>query len=335
MKVSIIVPVYNTEKYLEKCVRSIQSQTHKDLQIILVNDASEDNSLELMKKLAQEDDRICIVDKPHGGLSATRNAGMEIMEGDYVSFVDSDDWIALDMYEKMLAQIEECGADAAYCEWTEEYADGTYDIKSYDGKKRIVLHGDEIIESYYKENIHLRISSGLLSRKIIGDLRFDTNLQPGEEMYLGFRALCNANCVVYLNSPFYHRYNRLGSISNQNAFRSTEIRRAISADMRLDYVKENMPQHLKVAYNHCFKYYETVLNYMLYFHAQTDYKDVYEQIISRLNELYREMPNPRKTLEIPVLIAYLVFRLSKPIYYRIVRIYYKDIKKEFDSKRQK
>lgn len=335
MKVSIVIPVYNTEKYLEKCVKSIQCQTHRDLQIILVNDASEDKSLDLMKKLAQEDDRICILDEPHAGLSATRNAGMEVIDGDYVSFVDSDDWIAPDMYERMLSIIKECNADAAYCEWTEEYADGSSDAKNYNGTKKMLLQGDEILQTFFDESIHLRISSGLLSRSIIENLRFDTNLQPGEEMYFGFRTLCNAKRIVYINEPFYHRYNRLGSISNQTCFHETEIRRATSADMRLAYVKENYPQHLGPAYNHCIKYYETVLNYMIYFGEEKHNKIMYTKLVSRLDELVAELDKPGKTLELPVWMAYSVFHKCFGVYRLIVFVYYRFIKREFGGKRQK
>lgn len=335
MKVSIIVPVYNTENYLEKCVESLCHQTHKDLQILLVNDGSEDNSLKLMEELAKKDSRIEVIDKEHSGLAATKNVGLNAVKGDYVSFIDSDDWIDLNMYEVMLRQIEEHGADAVYCEWKEEYSDGTSELKGRDGTKKIVLKNEEILDEFFRNKIYMRTSSGLLSMKMIGDLRFHEDLQPGEEMLFGLLALGNAKCVVYTNIPFYHRYNRLGSISNQSGFRRTDLKRAISTDRMVQYVEADRPQHLLSAYGYCFTFYMTTLNRMVYYRAQKDNLDIYNTIKERLRFLYREMKNPRKVLANQVYYAYRLFLVNKAAYYVLVKIYYKYVKKQFDSKRQK
>ena len=101
VKVSAIVPVYNTEKFLEKCIRSIMSQTLKEIEIICINDGSTDNSLEILKKLQNEDNRIIIINKDNGGLTTARNAGLRIAKGEYCLNIDSDDWIEKDMLEKM------------------------------------------------------------------------------------------------------------------------------------------------------------------------------------------------------------------------------------------
>lgn len=335
MKVSVIVPVYNTEKYIRKCVDSLRKQTHSDLQIILVNDGSDDHSLEVMRELELEDERILVVDKEHAGLSATKNAGLEVASGDYISFVDSDDWVDLNMYEIMLKQIEENGADAAYCEWTEEYSDGSSDIKGRDGSKKVVLRGEEILNEHFRNKIYLRTSSGLLSRKIIEGMQFDTNLQPGEEMLFGFLALCNAKCVVYTNIPFYHRLNRVGSISNKIGFRRTDLRRAISTDMMAEYVEKNRPQHIQQAYAYSFTFYMTVLNHIIFYRCQKENLDIYEKVQSRLKNLYHEMEKPKEALAVQVYWAYKGFLMCKTLYYAVVRVYYKDIKKELGGKRQK
>lgn len=101
IKVSAIVPVYNTEKFLEKCIRSIMSQTLKEIEIICINDGSTDNSLEILKKLQKEDKRIIIIDKKNEGASKARNIGIEEARGNFLCFIDGDDWIEKDMLEKM------------------------------------------------------------------------------------------------------------------------------------------------------------------------------------------------------------------------------------------
>ena len=101
VKVSIIVPVYNVDKYLEKCLDSLINQTLKDIEIICVNDGSTDNSLEILEKYSQKDNRIIIINQDNAGVSVARNSGMKIAKGQYIGFVDSDDWVDLDFYEKL------------------------------------------------------------------------------------------------------------------------------------------------------------------------------------------------------------------------------------------
>ena len=104
-KVSIIIPIYNVEQYLPKCLDSVINQTYKNLEIICVNDCSLDDSLEICQQYATKDSRIKIIDrKQNGGLSATRNSGLEVASGEYVYFIDSDDYIDLDYIEKMVSE---------------------------------------------------------------------------------------------------------------------------------------------------------------------------------------------------------------------------------------
>lgn len=100
--ISIIVPVYNTENTLERCVRSLREQTYSDIEILLVNDGSKDGSLAVCRRFAQEDSRVRVIDKPNGGVSSARNAGLDAARGDYVMFCDSDDWVDPDWCSVML-----------------------------------------------------------------------------------------------------------------------------------------------------------------------------------------------------------------------------------------
>jgi glycosyltransferase involved in cell wall biosynthesis len=110
--VSIIVPVYNNEKYLRKCFDSLINQSLRYIEIILVNDGSNDNSLLICHEFQKIDTRIKVIDKPNGGVSSARNAGLKLACGEYVGFVDSDDWIEPDMYEKMYSAAVKPVADA-------------------------------------------------------------------------------------------------------------------------------------------------------------------------------------------------------------------------------
>lgn len=119
-KVSVIVPVYNAERYLHKCIESIQNQTLKEIEIILVNDGSTDNSLSICLDYAKKDKRVVIIDKINNGVSSARNAGIEIAKGEYISFIDADDWIEPEMYEAMYNQIKSDQSNVCICNYVEE-----------------------------------------------------------------------------------------------------------------------------------------------------------------------------------------------------------------------
>ena len=123
-KITVIIPVYNTEQFLEKCIRSVVNQTYQNLEIILVDDGSTDDSYLICQKWAEADDRIKLIHKENGGQSSARNMALDIATGDYIAFVDSDDWIEPDMYEVMLQAILDTGKDAAVCNIGREILDG-------------------------------------------------------------------------------------------------------------------------------------------------------------------------------------------------------------------
>ncbi len=125
--VSVIVPVYNVEKYLEECVNSLTSQTYSNLEILLIDDGSTDGSGNICDSLAKEDARIRVFHLQNGGVSNARNFGIENAKGEYLSFVDSDDWVDLDMYEKMVQkiQLKSCEeVDAVFCMFAYEHFSG-------------------------------------------------------------------------------------------------------------------------------------------------------------------------------------------------------------------
>ena len=120
--ISVIVPIYKVEEYLDRCVESLVNQTYKNLEIILVDDGSPDNCPKMCDDWAKKDSRIKVVHKKNGGLSDARNAGFEVATGDIISFIDSDDWIEPEMFETMLSQMEKDDSDIVSCgvNWVEE-----------------------------------------------------------------------------------------------------------------------------------------------------------------------------------------------------------------------
>ena len=120
-KISIIVPIYNTEQYLERCLKSLINQDYKNIEIILVNDGSDDNSLAICNKYKKNDDRIIVIDKQHTGVSDTRNIGIKRATGDYIGFVDSDDYIDKNMFKKLINGAEKYKCEISMCDLIEKY----------------------------------------------------------------------------------------------------------------------------------------------------------------------------------------------------------------------
>ena len=155
-QVSIIVPVYNVENYIERCLNSLVNQTFKDIEIITINDGSTDKSLELLNKYAKEDIRISVIDLGDEGVSYCRNLGIEKANGKYIMFVDSDDWIDSNMIEAMYKKAEENKLDLVMCSYIREFKDHS--------KEKIFNLPEEII---YKED---KVKNELL-RKLVGPVK--------------------------------------------------------------------------------------------------------------------------------------------------------------------
>lgn len=124
IKVSIIVPIYNVEKYLDRCMESLLNQTLKDIEIIMVDDGSPDNCPKMCDEYAKKDSRVKVIHKRNAGLGEARNSGLKIISGKFVAFVDSDDFVELDMYEKLYTAAENMKSDTVYCGFSKYLSNG-------------------------------------------------------------------------------------------------------------------------------------------------------------------------------------------------------------------
>lgn len=222
VKISVIIPVYNAEDYVEECVNSIRNNTFKNIEIICVNDGSTDNSLAVLNSLKLKDDRIVVVDKPNGGPSDTRNAGIDVAKGEYISFIDSDDYIHPKTYEFLYAKVLKENLDQLYfC--AKSFFDGD-DIKSkffkfndlYRRRKDysdIVSGRQFFIESV--NNAEFRPSPCMvISRREFlnkNNLRFEKGLLHEDNLFI-IQCLTFAEKVSYVNADLYFRRVRHESI---------------------------------------------------------------------------------------------------------------------------
>lgn len=213
--ISIIVPVYNVEAYLDRCMESILKQTYERLEIILVDDGSTDSSGEKCDAYAKFDGRIKVIHKENGGLSDARNAGLKLATGAYIGYVDSDDWIEPDMYERLYDACVENEAELAVCRYFSEYQDRT---EAGGTGRTVPLTREELLKIYISGHdeyvIYNSVWSKLFKRELVADMIFPKGRNSEDIMYTT-RAFCRLEKAVYLDRCLYHYVlDREGSIMN-------------------------------------------------------------------------------------------------------------------------
>ena len=206
VKVSIIVPVYNVEKFLEKCLDSLTNQTLKDIEIICVNDGSTDNSLNILKSFSEKDSRIIIINKQNEGPSVARNTGMKIAKGEYIGFVDSDDWVDLDFYEKLYNSTINNGADistASIIRWRKHNT--KYKIK-YSEEKTYTNLQDKMDCCNIPKICY--IWNKLYKSTILKDEKFKSGVYFEDVIWLPY-VIKKSNIIVTTpNTNYYYRVNK-------------------------------------------------------------------------------------------------------------------------------
>lgn len=203
--VSIIVPIYNSENYIQRCVKSLINQTMKNIEIILINDGSTDNTLSILNELKKKDSRISVITKHNGGVSSARNMGLKYSKGKYITFVDADDWCESNMIEKMYKMAENKKVDIVSCGHSMDDKHGKsfytnvikYDMHSLDNNEiGKILHYSTISYSIAK----------LYKNNIIKDnnIKFNENISMGEDALFVCDYLLHINSAGIVNIPGYH-----------------------------------------------------------------------------------------------------------------------------------
>lgn len=217
LKISVIVPVFNVEKYLCKCIDSIINQTYSNLEIILVDDGSTDNCGVICDDYSLKDDRIKTIHKSNGGLSDARNAGLDAAAGDYVSFIDSDDYIHKRFYEILINLIVKYNGDIAQCEYLniyEEDADKFIDDKFYIDEKITVLdNNNEALNNLFNENYinTVVVWNKLYKKDLFKDIRYPKG-KVHEDEYTTYKVLFNTKKMILTCRQMYYYLQRSTSI---------------------------------------------------------------------------------------------------------------------------
>ncbi|MEE3427352.1 MAG: glycosyltransferase [Ruminococcus sp.] len=263
-KISVIIPIYKVEAYLDRCVESVINQTYKNLEIILVDDGSPDNCPKMCDEWAKTDNRIVVIHKKNGGLSDARNTGMKVAKGEYISFIDSDDYISLDFFETLLSVTEKEESDIAECGVVKFYEDERFEEYSDDLSVSTFETEAGLAGLIDEKPFHQHVWNKLYKTEIVKDIPYAVG-KLNEDEFWTYQVFGRAKRVSKINKTMYYYFQRSSSIMGEKY----NIRRLDALEgkyNRQTYIAENFPNLALQAkidlYGSCLYAYQCVLKYM-------------------------------------------------------------------------
>lgn len=309
---SVIIPIYNVEKYLTKCIESVINQTYKNIEIILVNDGSTDNSKAIIDKYSSIDSRIKVINKKNGGLSDARNVGIELAKGEYITFLDSDDWIELNMYEKLYKYIKQENADIVQCSYQKVYDE---EVNNQKNKEEVnIMSGEKSLYNLGEKTVV--VWNKIYKRELFNDIRFPKGKYHEDEFTI-YKVLYKANKIVDLNLPLVYYRQREDSIMNSK-FNLKRLDALEAFNERLAFYKEkNLDELQQITFAQILHF--TNLFYIKIKDSDIDNK---HEILKVLRKSIKKdyilfMKNKYVTLKQKILLT--IFILNKEIFYQLYK----------------
>lgn len=238
--ISIVVPIYNVEQYLQKCVDSIINQTYKNLEIILVDDGSPDNCPKICDEYAKQDSRIKVIHKENGGLSDARNAGMKIATGEYISFIDSDDWAKSEMIESMYNRIIEDNSDlvSSGVVWVNE--DGV-EIRNATVRENCVLNTEQAMAELINDGkLKQHVWNKLYKADLIKNIPFVKG-KYHEDVFWSYKVIGVAEKISIEKNSYYFYVQRSESIMGER-YSAKRLDALDAMKLRCEYMNKNFPK---------------------------------------------------------------------------------------------
>ena len=300
--ISIIIPVYKAEAYLDNCMKSVLNQSYRNLEVILVDDGSPDHSGALCDRYAEEDSRVRVIHKKNGGAADARNCGLDVASGEYVAFVDSDDWIERDMYELLLEQI--CKYDAKLC------VCGRYDVINGErvaglGPERNILLDEK--NAYRTLLIERELDSSpcdkLYHKSIFSELRFPVGV-INEDAAIIHQIISNAGGVCLLNRRLYYYNHHAGSVTT-SGFSEKNLIMKKHAERTVDYILSKYPDLSDEAQAYLAKRYIELCVYII----RAD-KAVQKAQEATFTELMHKISSAKRLLQTKELVKYFMLRFG-------------------------
>lgn len=236
--ISIIVPIYKVEEYLCRCVDSLLVQTYGDFELILVDDGSPDGCGGICDSYAAADSRVRVIHKPNGGLSDARNAGMDIAAGEYIAFVDSDDWVAPEYLERLLEGLTVSGADICDCGILR--TDGSNTIVPTPSSAPTIYNTEAALaELIQDDEFHQHVWNKLYRRAVIADIRFPKG-KLNEDEFFTYQVFGNAARIAKIPDVLYYYFQRPGSIMG-TSFNLRRLDALEAKSLRQAYIQTRFP----------------------------------------------------------------------------------------------
>lgn len=250
--VSIVVPVYNSEKYLKKCLESIKNQSLKDFECILVDDGSTDSSGTICDSFVAEDERFSVIHLKNGGVSRARNEGIKRAKGEYIGFVDSDDWVDPELFETLWQDAKKKSAEIAVCRIHEIFSD----------VKNIEMNASQAIVCMFSEDgFHGYSMNKLVKRELFDYQLYDENLRCYEDLVIFYLLFSRCSKIVWNDKPLYHYFRHDGSLSTSYIFDSAKQAGINRLKQLMDDETDSMVIEAMGKFFFCY-YLETAIDYV-------------------------------------------------------------------------
>lgn len=258
-KISIIVPIYKVEKYLDRCVQSIVKQTYQNLEIILVDDGSPDQCPQICDQWVLKDSRIKVIHKENGGLSDARNMGLEIATGEYIGFIDSDDWVHSQMYEKLYRILKKEQAEIAVCAFQKVETIDKEDMKCPKAEGDIVTYNtEEALKALITENGLQQVVWNKLYKKELLDQLWFAYGKYNEDEFWSYQVIARAKKVATMSYQGYYYFQRqdsiIGDIYSLKRLDGLEGKANRQAFIDQYFPKLSEISRLNLFYSYCYAY---------------------------------------------------------------------------------
>ena len=270
--ISVIIPVYNSQKYLPRCIESVLRQNFSDIELILIDDGSSDNSLNLIEKYVKSDKRVQLIKQQHRSVSFARNSGLRVAKGDLIMFIDSDDYIAQNCLTTLVDLQKKSNADIIYT----QPVSGKLSKASFDYK---IFDRDIALKWFLNVKKFSGYSWGKLYRKkAINGLSFPENMTYGEDGVFSWNALMHSKKIVYSNQEFYHYNKRENSLTGRT---SDYSEKNLNVFLQVDYIQSSIPKQLE-------KYFK-VFKFAIYFNELIIYRRSSNEAKEKYHHQYKMM----------------------------------------------
>lgn len=310
--ISVIVPVYNVELYIDRCLNSIINQTFKDIEIILVDDGSTDSSGKICDDYKNIDERVIVIHKENGGLSSARNAGLDIARGEYISFIDSDDWIDINMFADMYKILKETDVDICECKFIK--TDGNEEVKQYK-KEVIILDNIKSSEALYSNTWYGSTTSWnkLYKADLFEEIRFPSG-KINEDQFVTPQLYLKSRTVAFTNQIYYYYYQSPNSIT-RSAFNIKKLDALIALKESKNLYKENNLEYLSKMIDETYSY--ALIKYYYMLSKEKEYDDITDKVWNEYKTNFKDFIF-NKYINYKYKIYLIIYRLNPKLFFKYV-----------------